>query len=66
MKEKQKCIYCNGGVPLVIGKTNDFGIAIHFPDKLISYGYDVHGPNTNGLSVKIKYCPMCGRSLVKK
>ena len=57
------CKYCEKAEPLVIGKTNDYGIAIQYPNKLIAYGYDVHGGNSNGLSIKIKYCPMCGRRL---
>mgnify|MGYP004658390741 FL=1 len=59
------CDYCMGAKPLVIGDTNDRGIAIQYPDKLMAYGYDVHGFGSNGLSVKIKYCPMCGRELKK-
>lgn len=59
---KGNCEYCEGAKPLVIGETNDRGIAIS-SGKLIAYGYDVHGYGSNGLSVKIKYCPMCGRKL---
>lgn len=57
------CKYCEEGQPLVIGKTNDYGIAVYRPDKLIAYGYDVHGTGSNGLEVVINYCPMCGRKL---
>lgn len=59
------CAYCNSGKALIIGKTDDQGIAIQYPNRLIAYGYDVHGSENNGLSVKIKYCPMCGRELPK-
>lgn len=57
------CEYCEGAKPLTIGETNDKGIAIQYPDRLIAYGYDVHGMGSNGLCVKIKYCPICGRKL---
>lgn len=57
------CKYCEKAKPLIIGKTNDKGIAIQFPNNLNAYGYDVHGSGSNGLNVKINYCPMCGRKL---
>ena len=57
------CDYCMGAKPLVIGDTNDQGIAIQYPGKLIAYGYDVHGSGSNGLVSKINYCPMCCRKL---
>ena len=60
--EPVKCPYCQEGYALVEGKTNDTGIAIQYPNRLIAYGYDIHGPGSNGLSVRIDYCPMCGRS----
>lgn len=60
------CEYCDGGKALTIGKTDDQGIAVQYPNRLIAYGYDVHGPGSNGLSVKIKHCPMCGRELSKR
>ena len=60
------CEYCHGGKALVIGKTNDYGIALHYPNTLNAYGYDVHGTGHNGLSVSINYCPMCGRYLRKE
>lgn len=60
------CEYCNCGKPLVIGKTNDQGIAIRFPDRLIAYGYDIHGSGSNGLVATIKHCPMCGRKLANR
>ena len=47
----------------MIGKTDDFGIAIQYPAYLLAYGYDVHGGGSNGLGVKINYCPMCGKYL---
>ena len=50
------CNYCEKAEPLIIGKTNDYGIAIQHPNKLI-------GSNSNGLIVNINYCPMCGRQL---
>ncbi len=59
------CEYCEKAKPLVIGKTNDYGISIVFTTgnitKLNAYGYDVKGMGNDGLSVKIKFCPMCGR-----
>ena len=57
------CDFCEKAKPLVIGKTNDYGIAIQYPNKIIAYGYDIHGSESNGLIVKINYCPMCGRRL---
>lgn len=57
------CEFCENGDPLAIGKTNDYGIAIHYPNKLVAYGYDVHGTGSNGLVVKINHCPICGRKL---
>lgn len=57
------CDYCDNGVALVIGNTNDKGMAIQYPNKLIAYGYDIHGFNANGLEVRITYCPMCGKKL---
>lgn len=59
------CDYCEEGMPLVNGKTDDRGIAIQFPRNLICYGYDVHGYGSNGLIVKINFCPMCGRKLTE-
>lgn len=41
------------GVPLIIGKTNDYGIAIQYPRKLIAYGYDIHGYDSNGWLLKL-------------
>lgn len=57
------CKYCEQTKPLIIGETNDKGIAIQFPNRLNAYGYDVRGSGSNGLNVKINYCPMCGRKL---
>lgn len=57
------CDYCEKAKPLVIGKTNDTGIALQYPNVLNAYGYDVHGYGSNGLTVKINYCPMCGKRL---
>lgn len=57
------CEYCDGGKPLVIGKTNDQGIAIQYPNRLIAYGYDIHGYGSNGLVARINYCPICGKKL---
>lgn len=59
---KGNCEYCEGAKPLVVGEANDKGIVIS-SNKLRAYGYDVHGTESNGLSVKIKYCPMCSRKL---
>lgn len=57
------CEYCEKAEPLITGKTNDTGIAIQYPGKLNAYGYNVHGTESNALTVKIKFCPMCGRKL---
>lgn len=57
------CEYCEKGKVLVNGKTSDYGIALQYPNQLIAYGYDIHGFGSNGLQVKIKYCPMCGKKL---
>lgn len=61
-----KCEYCYGAKPLKIGETDDKGIDICYPNELLVYGYDIHGFGSNGLSVKINYCPMCGRKLGKE
>lgn len=66
--DSQPCPYCDGAEPLVIGNTNDRGIEIkqetgNTGQSLIAYGYDVHGSGSNGLSVKINYCPICGKYL---
>lgn len=72
MEYKVGCEYCEGAVPLVIGKTNDYGIAIRHECgittktdkiKIMAYGFDVHGTDCNGISTEINYCPMCGRNL---
>lgn len=60
---RTKCKYCEGGQPLVTGNTNDAGIVIIYPYKLNAYGYNVHGYDSNGISININYCPMCGKSL---
>lgn len=60
-KENYMCDYCDKGIALVIGQTNDYGIAIKYKNTLMAYGYDVHGSGSNGLLVKINYCPMCGK-----
>lgn len=57
------CDYCEKGKALIIGKTDDVGIAIKYPRQLNAYGYDVHGMGNNGITVKINYCPICGRDL---
>ncbi len=57
------CLYCKKGRALVVGKTDDYGIAIQRTNRLIAYGYDIHGSGSNGLDVSINYCPMCGRKL---
>lgn len=57
------CVYCDKGEAMVIGRTNDQGVAMQYPNRLIAYGYDVHGTGCNGLSVYINYCPMCGKPL---
>ena len=57
------CEFCEKGKPLVIGKTNDYGIAIQYPNKLIAYWYDVHGISSNGLVARINVFPICGRKL---
>lgn len=59
------CEFCERGKPLVTGNTNDYGIAIQYPNKIIAFGYDVHGSGSNGLVSKINYCPICGRKLVE-
>lgn len=61
--KKGKCEFCKSGKPLVIGRTNDQGIAIQHPNILNAYGYDIHGFGSNGISVKINYCPMCGAKM---
>lgn len=64
--EKQhntKCEYCEGGKALVTDKTNDQGITMQYPNRLIAYGYDIHGTGSNGLVARINYCPMCGKKL---
>ena len=60
------CEFCERGKPLTIGKTNDYGIAIQYPNKIVAFGYDVHGCGSNGLVKKINYCPICGRKLVEE
>lgn len=60
---KENCEYCYGAKPLIIGETDDKGIALKYPNMLHAYGYDTHGFGSNGLTVRIKYCPMCGREL---
>lgn len=57
------CEYCQEAKPLVIGQTDDCRISIQYPNTLNAYGYDVQGFGSNGISVKISYCPMCGRRL---
>lgn len=57
------CEYCDKAKALVIGETNDKGIALRFPNILFAYGYDVHGSSSNGIDVRINFCPMCGKEL---
>ena len=64
--DKEYCEFCFGGKALVIDKTNDVGIAIQYPNRLVAYRYDIHGSGSNGIATKIKYCPMCGRRLINK
>lgn len=59
----KKCEFCENGKALVVGKTDNVGIAIQFHRKLIAYGYDVHGMGSNGITAKINFCPICGRDL---
>lgn len=66
MHVRKKCEFCEGGKPLVIGKTNDQGIDIIYPNRLTAYGYCVHGMDSNELAASINYCPMCGKDLREK
>ena len=64
-----KCRYCQLAEPIVIGKddkpgNDDYGIALHRPNYMFAYGYDIHGGGSNAIGVMINYCPMCGRKLV--
>lgn len=59
------CDYCMGAKPMILGYTNDKGIVIQYPNRLMAYGYDIHGSGSNALIAQIKYCPMCGRELKK-
>ena len=59
----KRCEYCTQAKPLVIGNSDDKGISLIYPNILSAYGYDIHGSTSNGLCVKINYCPMCGREL---
>ena len=70
--DSSPCPYCDGAEPLVIGKTNDVGIAIKQETEptgpvIIAYGYDMCRSETNVLRSflmsKINYCPICGKSL---
>ena len=63
---KENCEFCDGGKALVIDKANDVGIAIRYQNRLIAYGYDIHGSGSNGIATKINYCPMCGRRLTDR
>jgi len=65
------CKYCEGAKHLTTCKddypdNDDYGIAIFYPGILVAYGYDIHGGGSNGISVRINYCPMCGKKLVKE
>lgn len=63
-KEKDDgCEYCNNATPLTNGATDNSGICIRYPNRLIAYGYSKYGLNAHGVSAKIKYCPMCGCKL---
>lgn len=31
------CEFCERGKPLTIGKTNDYGLAIQYPNKIITF-----------------------------
>lgn len=66
LSKEHKCEFCEGGKPLAIGKTNDQGIDINYPNRLVAYGYCVHGMDSNALAVSINYCPMCGKKLAKE
>ena len=61
-----RCEYCTQAVPLIEENTDDKGICLMYPNYLSAYGYDIHGSGSNGLIVKINYCPMCGRELKVK
>ena len=66
---KEYCEFCFGGKALVIDKRNDVGIAIRYPNQLIAYGYDIYGLyglDSNSITIKINYCPMCGRRLMDR
>ena len=70
--DKERCEFCFGGKALVIDKRNDVGIAIRYPNQLIAYGYDIYGLyglyglDSNSITTKINYCPMCGRRLMNR
>lgn len=61
------CEYCEGAKPLFIGngwddRNTDYGAAI-VRNRLSVCGYDIHGSESNGNSVRINFCPMCGRKM---
>lgn len=59
-----KCRYCDLGFPLVVEDDGNKGIALHYKgNRMVAYGYDIHGAGSDGLSVRINYCPMCGKDL---
>lgn len=58
MFDVRGCEYCNTGLPFAYGRTSSQGISIQYPNELTAYAYD-----KNIATVKIKYCPMCGKKL---
>lgn len=62
----ERCKCCEVGEALVVGKTNDAGITLLAPNRLMAYGYNVHGYGGNTISIRINYCPMCGKKLIPK
>lgn len=58
MFDVRGCEYCDTELPFAYGRTNSQGISIQYPNELTAYAYD-----KNIATVKIKYCPMCGKKL---
>lgn len=60
----EKCKYCEGNEmeAIIQEDKNCLGLFLSYPDELTIYGQDKQGWDCSH-TIKIKYCPMCGRKL---
>lgn len=60
------CDYCNSLIPLMEVTNGTIYVENRTLINFINWDYDNDCPSTEHESIKINYCPMCGRKLENK